>query len=97
VLITGKDTTRLGVYSMKVKMRINNIYEVEWTDSTSFTGWTKKEELYISKCKTIGKLVRDEKDFIALAGSYGSDNEDVNTIMCIPKCNIIDKRKVGFK
>ena len=70
------------------------IVEVQWLDSFVLSGWHCSEaEVDISKCQTIGYVLRDEKDSLVLAQSL-SDAGNIADIIAIPKVSIIDIKEI---
>lgn len=64
-------------------MKLNKYYKVEWVDATSHAGWTEIADLALSEITSLGKLVKETKEYIALAGSFGETQ--VNNTMVIPR------------
>jgi len=68
---------------------------VRWTDSALFSGWTEAptKDTGTSEIETIGYLIHEDKKHIEVAQSKSSTNHK-SAIMAIPKCVIIERRKL---
>jgi len=82
------------------KLEIGKIYRVEWYDSYFIHGWHGLDEIkdIIAENKkepdfTVGVLIYQDKDFIALAESCSSINSYAET-MVIPKKMIISYKEL---
>jgi len=71
------------------------IIKVNWHDSVCYRGWQQSEhETYKpSECSTVGFLVEETKEHIALALSMGEATYNVGDVMVIPK-HSVTKTKV---
>jgi len=74
------------------------IYYVEWEDSESWSGWSKKDRFPESNlCTTVGFLVAEEERYFLFAGSNdGIINGYVSEVMRIPKVAIRKKRRILY-
>jgi hypothetical protein len=67
-------------------MKTHKIVKVEWEDSASYSGWTKREkteEFDPYACISCGILVRTNKGSIGVTHSISK--QDVDNVMVIPK------------
>jgi hypothetical protein len=71
---------------------------VEWVDSESVDAWTSLEELNVSQpvIITLGYLVKETKDAIAISPNWDNKNKNVSCVMIIPKCCIKKRRKMKW-
>jgi hypothetical protein len=71
---------------------------VEWIDAVASTGWMERGSGFpVQKCHSIGQLIEEGKDHIALAGSWGNptaEENHVNCVISIPKAWIKVRKKV---
>lgn len=71
---------------------------VEWIDAVASTGWVERSSGFpVQTCFSIGQLVEEGKDHIALAGSWGSpadQEQHVNCVIAIPKAWIKQRKKL---
>ena len=71
---------------------------VEWIDAVASTGWVERGSGFpVQTCFSIGTLVEESKDHIALAGSWGhpqDQEQHVNCVISIPKAWVKARRKV---
>ena len=76
----------------------HEIEYVEWIDAVACTGWMPKTSGFpIQLCHSVGMLIEDSKEHIALAGSWGkpqAGDSDVNCVISIPKAWIKVRKKV---
>lgn len=74
------------------------IIEVEWEDITFFKGNYEErdlKDLQIQHIKTIGYLIKEEKDYLIIAFSIETTEPyRITDLYKIPKSNIINKRFV---
>lgn len=72
------------------------IIEIEWKDSTYYSGHYKKEtikEYGLKRMKTIGYLIEENKELIKIAMTKETTEEDnIADFIIIPKVNIISRR-----
>jgi hypothetical protein len=72
------------------------IIEIEWKDITYYSGHYKVEDIKeygLKHFKTIGFLIEENKEFIQIALTKETTEEDtVADIYIIPKVNIIKRR-----
>ena len=77
-------------------MKKYKLVSVEWNDSASLNGWRDDEEGVVSVCpiKTVGHLVAENKDGIAISQSISLDKKfkRYGDIISIPK-NAIKKKR----
>jgi hypothetical protein len=77
-------------------MKNYKIVEVEWKDITFYSGHYKIEDIKeygLKHFKTIGYLIVENKEFIQIALTKETTEEDtVADIYMIPKVNIIKRR-----
>lgn len=77
-----------------------DIAKIEWIDSCHFSGWRQEHEYrdtQISRCVSVGFLIRKTKTEIVFAQSY-SDTGNYAEITAIPiqaikKITILERRK----
>lgn len=71
---------------------------VEWIDAVASTGWMERGSGFpVQTCFSIGTLVEEGKDHIALAGSWGNpadQEQHVNCVISIPKAWIKQRKKL---
>ena len=75
-------------------MTKRKLVSVEWVDSAMTNGWRHigpETDLSPSKCHSVGFVLKDDKEGIALSQSI-SDNGGTDTILSIPRCAILKKR-----
>ena len=83
-------------------MNFNTIYKkskrnpvlIKWIDSSGADGWTHNENLpEIVNCFTLGFILKEDKDYMTVAGTVADFpegiNDQSNSPMCIPKISII--------
>ena len=76
---------------------------VDWVDAVAGIGWTDDVgENRLSYCRSIGLVVSETKDMLALAGSWGTDEPEseppmTNNRMVIPKAWIKKRTVVKLK
>lgn len=64
---------------------------VEWVDAVASSGWEKHEEAEsIHLCRSIGYVVKEDKDCLILASTISQDQN--NCRIAIPKAWIKKKR-----
>lgn len=71
--------------------------EVTWIDAISDSSWLQEADFPLPAIITTrGWLVREEKDFITLAGTLGQEG-DFGEVITIPRCwaNAIKELKVS--
>jgi hypothetical protein len=72
-------------------------YYFEWYDSCGFvdTVWADKKHVETLKphlVRSYGVVVKEDKDFVTVAGHYGED--EFCGCMCIPKSVIIKRKRI---
>lgn len=76
---------------------------VDWVDAVAGIGWTDDAaENRLSYCRSIGLVVAETKEMIALAGSWATDEPEAetptsNNRIVIPKAWIKKRRVVKLK
>jgi hypothetical protein len=74
-----------------------DIYLVDWVDSCGRDGWLHEDECKaeVSRCQTVGFLVEETKEAIALAlnRTATEGHRPFGEIITIPKCAILKKVK----
>lgn len=81
------------------------LLEVDWLDSSSMSSWRSFDEAmawargHALGAKTIGYLIYESDDRIALVQNFGFENpaggaSQVDSVMVIPKVSIISIREV---
>ena len=76
----------------------HQLYEISWRDASSASGWKKlaaitDEDLCHYEVKTVGYLVRENKDYYLLAQSM-SNYQNVDNRFQIPKKWITKVKKI---
>lgn len=68
------------------------IIAVEWVDSSSMSGWVKRNELCCDSLiiTSVGYLIEENDDNIVITSSYNVD--EYISPLTIPKCSIIKRR-----
>lgn len=78
------------------KRRKVKILLIEWVDSAGDPGWQHTEDIkaHLAHCQTVGFLVTETKEAIALALSRTTSNgfKPFGDIISIPKISITSKR-----
>ncbi len=73
-----------------------NIVFVEWVDSCYDHEWKRLKDVSdVAFCKSVGLLVKENKDEIVIAQSL-SENGNASETIAIPKCSI-KKKKIIYK
>ena len=71
---------------------------IKWIDAVASTGWAPKSTGFpIQICHSVGVVIEDTKEHIALAGSWGETQHgepDVNCVISIPKAWIKQRKKL---
>ena len=79
-------------------MSDKGLYIISWMDHYSNDGWTDPDDFqpedYI--VSSVGWLIVENDHYICLAGSLSNSNA-ANSIMCILKSDIIEKKKLKSK
>ena len=75
---------------------------LEWDDSISVGRSAWVDRRYVEKkhkmmCKSIGFLLKEDKNSITLGNSISADEEDIAGNIQIPKCAIRKRRVVNWK
>ncbi len=61
------------------------LWRVEWIDSTNRGGWQEAgKDLDLSKCITVGFLVKDNDERVVIASSI-DDNDEIANLTAIPR------------
>ena len=66
---------------------------IEWLDSTSSSGWDSAFDLELSNCKTVGFLVKKDKEKVVVIQS-NSDNVHSDGRFAIPRSCIKSIREL---
>ena len=77
-------------------MKKHKIVKVEWEDSASYSGWTKREkteEFDPYLCISCGILVRTKRGSIGVTHSISK--QDVDNVMVIPRKTIKKIETIG--
>ncbi len=71
----------------------HKILHVIWEDACGRSGWHDAQEEYkLSRCETVGYLIKESRKVISLAQSIDHDCNKVDNVMMIPKSNIKKRR-----
>lgn len=80
-----------GISRMKIVL-------IEWLDSNISQGWhgSSEQDYGPLKCQTVGFLVGEGEDYVALSGSTSeSDASDACDVMTIPKIAITKRTAIN--
>ena len=81
---------------MSDKKKENKTYTyIEWIDPHSVDEWTLIEDLKKQKtCRivTVGRIIFEDKERIAVTLNYNKENEDASCTMILPKRVIVERR-----
>ena len=69
---------------------MGKIYWCEWLDSQSYHGWQDDSDYSLAICQSVGFIVKETKEFIALATS--TNEEESNATITIPKKCILKSK-----
>ena len=72
-------------------MKELTVVSVSWVDSASHPYWQDRETDYdVLKCHSVGFLIDDNEEFIAIAQSAGLDSgaKPWADVIVIPKCSV---------
>lgn len=60
---------------------------IEWWDSREAHGWIEPEEADLSPavCRSVGWIVKETDEYIALAGTWSPSIDEVTALLAIPK------------
>ena len=76
-------------------MRTKIIY-VKWLDSSTQTGWLRKDEIMKNplKCETVGFLVKENKKSLLLSLNRTQDEnyKPFGDVICLPKKSIVVRK-----
>ncbi len=82
----------------KPKSKTHGIVMVEWVDSSSDSGWRKKEDALQddchAKCCTAGIVLKEDKDAVTITHSYSLTTGQINATISIPRCAITRIRRL---
>ena len=90
----------IGKASLMASKTTFEVEYVEWIDAVASTGWMERSSGFpVQMCHSIGVLIEESKDHIALAGSWGKptpEENHVNCVISIPKAwiKVLKKEKV---
>lgn len=71
--------------------------EVTWYDATSRDGWTSLAGALDTKpslCKTVGEIIRKNKDYLVVAATRDLANEGYAAVWSIPMKWVVKIRKL---
>lgn len=81
----------------KAEYPLNKLMEIEWLDSATKGGWNHhdnyQEEAQTSLCKSVGYVLKDNKDMIVLVQTQ-SVTQNVTDSIAVPKGCIVKVRKL---
>ena len=93
--VSGRATGKASLMASKTTFEVEY---VEWIDAVASTGWMERSTGFpVQTCFSIGQLIEEGKDHIALAGSWGSpadQEQHVNCVISIPKAWIKQRKKL---
>ena len=80
-------------------MKLGAWVHVQWIDSTAHYRWVTVADLGSGPdpCESIGWLVRDEKDFITVAGHRSPGTDSFTGAITIPRAAVRSIKKIGGK
>jgi len=78
------------------KPKLGDLVRVDWVDSVLETTWKTMELLCdsTSVCESTGWLIRDEDEFVTVAGHKDAQCENYHGVVTIPRCAIKRIRKI---
>lgn len=80
------------------RMKIGTLIEVDWVDSAFHHGWsradTKRQEMGISKCRTVGYFISADKVRVSLASSTADKGESYADGISIPRVAVKTIRRL---
>lgn len=70
---------------------------VDWMDSASYDRWIKPRDIdnTVEVCHTVGWIIAETKDVLAVAAHWGQESQQVAGIMWIPKVAILKRRRLA--
>ena len=71
---------------------------VHWVDSCNSEGWHQSARTDYSpvQCATLGFVIEDAEDFIALSATIAATDADTTDVMSIPKCCVKSIQDIEF-
>lgn len=71
---------------------------VHWVDSCTSQGWheSRHHSYEPVQCATLGFVIEDAEDFIALSATIAATDADTTDVMSIPKCCVKSIQDVEF-
>ena len=75
-------------------MKIPKIIEVEWMDASALPHWQDEGDIpELTKCHTVGYILRDTKRTLTLALTYSNDKGTISPLT-IPQVCVTKRRRL---
>lgn len=78
-------------------MKARRLVHVTWIDSAALHGWCDGAVVQNNRptiCESVGWIVRDIKDSIAVSGHWSPDTNEWNGTIVIPRCAVKKVRRL---